>query len=83
MAVNYGVLCTCSSDPVWLWLWHRPAVVALIQLLAWELPYALGVALKNKKYIYSSFIITVACVWVYLLLDSCFESFCFFSFDVK
>lgn len=32
-----------------LWLWHRRAVVALIQLLAWELTYALGVAQKRKK----------------------------------
>ena len=32
-----------------LWLWCRPAAVALIQLLAWELPYAAGVALKSKK----------------------------------
>ena len=22
------VSCRCSSDPVWLWLWHRPAAVA-------------------------------------------------------
>ena len=36
-----------SSDPVLLWEW--PAATALIQLLAWELPYATGVALKKKK----------------------------------
>ena len=29
-------------------LWHRLAAVALIQLLAWELPYARGVALKRQ-----------------------------------
>ena len=34
---------------MWLWLWCRPAAVALIQPLAWELPYAMGVALKSKK----------------------------------
>ena len=36
---------------VWplLWLWHRLAAAALIQPLAWELPYATGVALKRKK----------------------------------
>ena len=38
-----------SSDPLLLWLWWRPAAVALIRPLAWELPYAVGVALKNKK----------------------------------
>ena len=27
----------------------RPVATALIQLLAWELPYAAGVALKKKK----------------------------------
>ena len=30
-------------------LWHRSAAVALIRLLAWEHPYALGAALKRKK----------------------------------
>ena len=32
-----------------LWLWCRPAATAPIQLLAWEPPYAFGVALKDKK----------------------------------
>ena len=39
----------CGWDPKLLWLWHRPAVVAPIGPLAWELPYAMGVALKKKK----------------------------------
>ena len=30
-------------------LWCRSAVVATIQPLAWEPPYAAGVALKNKQ----------------------------------
>ena len=30
-------------------LWCRPAAVAPIWPLAWELPYATGVALKSKK----------------------------------
>ena len=38
-----------SLDVVLLWLWYRPAAVALIQPLAWELPYAKGVALKKKR----------------------------------
>ena len=37
------------KDPAFLWLWRTPAAVALIRLLAWELPYAAGVALKSKK----------------------------------
>ena len=32
-----------------LWLWHRPATVAPVQSLAWELPYAEGVAIKRKR----------------------------------
>ena len=38
-----------SSDPTLLWLWRRPAATALIRPLAWELPYAEGVALKRQK----------------------------------
>ena len=33
---------------LWLWLWRRPAAVAPGRPLAWELPYATGVALKEK-----------------------------------
>ena len=32
-----------------MWLWHRPAAVALILSLAWEPPYAAGMALKSKN----------------------------------
>ena len=40
-----------GSDLVLLGLWHRPIAAALIQPLAWESPYAAGVALnsENKK----------------------------------
>ena len=31
------------------WLWCRPAAVALIQPLTWELAYAMGTALKSNK----------------------------------
>ena len=34
------------KDPVLQWLWCRLAAVVPIQLLAWELPYAIGEALK-------------------------------------
>ena len=37
------------SDPVLLWLWRRPAATALIGPLAWEPPYAMGVALGKAK----------------------------------
>ena len=39
----------CSLDPLLLRLWHRLAVTAPIQPIAWEPPYAAGVALKRRK----------------------------------
>ena len=44
-----GVGRRVGSDPTLLWLWRKLAAVALTQPLAWELPYALDVALKIKK----------------------------------
>ena len=38
-----------GSDLALLWLWHRLAATALVGSLAWEPPYAEGVALKKKK----------------------------------
>ena len=38
----------CGSDLTLLWLWSRPAAAAPIRPLAWELPYAIGAALKIK-----------------------------------
>ena len=51
VAVSCGVGRRLSSDLawLWLWLWCRPAAVVLIRLLAWELPYAAGAALKRTK----------------------------------
>ena len=49
VAVSCGVRHRCGLDPALLGLWRRPAAVAPIQPLAWELPYAVGVALKSKK----------------------------------
>ena len=37
------------KDPALLWLWHRPEATAPIGPLAWEPPYAMGVALKRQK----------------------------------
>jgi len=48
-AVSCSVGRRHGLDPKLLWLWHRPAAAALIQPLAWEPPYAVGVALKSKK----------------------------------
>ena len=37
------------KDLALLWLWHKLAAVAPIQVLAWEPPYAVGAALKKTK----------------------------------
>ena len=47
--MSCGIGCRHGLDPVWLWLWHRLAAVALIGPLAWEPPYAVGVAIKKAK----------------------------------
>ena len=39
----------CGSDLALLWLWHRLAAAALFRPLAWEFPYAAGVALKKRQ----------------------------------
>ena len=55
LRIQWGRELWCSSqtwrgsDLTLLWLWCRPATVALIQPLTWELPYGAGVALKRKK----------------------------------
>ena len=53
IAMSYGVGLRHNSDPAWLWLWHRPVATAPIRPLAWEPPYAMGVApgkrQKDKK----------------------------------
>ena len=47
--MSCGVGCRPSWDPALLWLWCKLAAVAPIQPLAWELPYAVGAALKRPK----------------------------------
>ena len=52
--LDHGIAVSCvvgyrCLDPTLLWLWHKPAAVALIRPLAWEPPYVVGVALKSKK----------------------------------
>ena len=43
--MSFGVV----SDPTLLWLWLGLAATATIQPLAWELPYAMGTALKRQQ----------------------------------
>ena len=44
-----GVSHRRGLDLALLWLWRRPAAVVPIRPLAWEPPYAVGAALKDKK----------------------------------
>ena len=45
--MSCGVDCRHGSDP--MWLWHRPAAVAPVGPLVWELPCAASAALKSKN----------------------------------
>jgi len=47
--VSCGVGCRRGSDPTLLWLWCRPVATAPIRPLAWEPPYAEGVAQEIAK----------------------------------
>ena len=38
-----------GSNLALLWPWSRPAATALIRPIAWEPPYAVGMALKRQK----------------------------------
>ena len=49
VAMSCGVGCKRGLDLASVWLWCRPAVATVIQLLAWEHPCAAGMALKRKK----------------------------------
>ena len=48
VAMSCGVARRHGWEPALLWLCCRPGAVDLIRPLAWEPPYAVGVALKNK-----------------------------------
>ena len=47
--MSRGVGRICGLDLTLLCLWCRPAALAPIGLLAWDPPYAAGVALKSEK----------------------------------
>ena len=47
--MSCGVGGRSSLDPMLLWLWCRPAATAPISTLAWEPPFAAGVALEKTK----------------------------------
>ena len=64
IAVSCDVDHRHGSNPAWLWLWSRPAAAAPIRPLAWEPPYAPGVALKipnkTKKTLECQ---RIRCIW--------------------
>ena len=47
--MSLGVGHRHGLDSTLLWLWCGLAAVALFRPLAWELPYAVGAALKKEK----------------------------------
>ena len=49
VADSIPTLAQWVKDPELLWLWHRPVATALIRPLAWEHPYATGVALEKAN----------------------------------
>ena len=49
VAVSCGAGRRFGLDPASLWLWYSLTAVALNQPLAWELPYAMGAALKRRQ----------------------------------
>ena len=49
IAMSCGVGHRCGLDPLLLWLWCRPVATAQIRPLDWELPNAMGSALKRQK----------------------------------
>ena len=78
VAVSCGVGPKCSLGPVWLWL----AAVAPIRLLAWELPYVAGAALKSKNQNQTTFRVVApfytptnwpqVSPFLYILTNTCF-----------
>ena len=75
VTMSCGVSCRHSWDLVLLWLWCRLATAALIWPLAWELPYALGAALKKQKIPKHKTQKTKHQKWLeqhFLLRDSCY-----------
>ena len=67
MGLGSGVAMSCGVghrrglDPALLWLWHRLAATAPIRPLAWEPPYAMGVAQEKAKR--QKIIIIIENVW--------------------
>ena len=49
LPMSCGIGCRLGLDLAWLCLWCRLVAVPSIQPLAWEIPCAIGAALKKQK----------------------------------
>ena len=67
LAVSCGVGHRRGSDPSLLWLWCGPEATAPTRPLAWESPYAVGEALKDKKTKEKKKLLLTGIVSVYVL----------------
>ena len=47
--MSFGVGHRRGLDPMLLWLWCRSAALPLNLPIAWDLPYAMSMALKKEK----------------------------------
>ena len=74
IAASCGVGCRWNLDPMLLWLWCRPATVALIRPLAWESPYATSAPPPKKREI-----LTINPVAPWNPRDMCFQDPCAYS----
>ena len=51
-----GVVCRSSVDPTLLWLWRGLAAAALIQPLAWKLPYVAHEPKEKNKVVLHAYL---------------------------
>ena len=69
LAMSYGVGRRCGSDPEFLWLWCRPAAVALIRPLVWELLCHRCGPKKTKKLFIDFSCLNTEFAWFFLLIE--------------
>ena len=66
-----------------LCLWHRPAAATPIRLLAWELPCAMGVALKKNAVLIKNNYIAYSAIFISLTVPSQLLIWCYFRYLKK
>ena len=78
--MSCGVVHRHGSDPALLWLWHRLAATAAIGPLAWEPPYAAGMALEKDKKTKKKFFFLLTLMSNILISGMLFSSYFFAKF---